>query len=135
MVIQRKLTAREEIARQNLIRIFQEAKNSTGLKQQDVNHGIGWTGSVFGQFIQGRLALSPRSISKLAEFFKVWPADIDPELANDFKVSSLDSPDIMSHLERLSPDEVRAICFSLSKQLQKSDVALLLQLLADRLTK
>ena len=135
MVIQRKLTAREELARQNLIRIFQEAKQSTGLKQQDVNNAIGWTGSVFGQFLQGRLALSPRSIAKLADFFKVWPAQIDPELANDFKTSSLESPDIMSHLERLSRDELRAICFSLSKQLDKSDSALLLQLLADRLVK
>jgi hypothetical protein len=135
MVIHRQLTQREEVARQNLIRIFQEAKARDGIKQQDVNFGCGWTGSVFGQFVQGRLALSPRSIAKLAEFFKVWPADIDPELTEEFKVSALASPDIMSHLERLSPDEVRSIVFSLAKQLGKADAGVLLQLLADRLTK
>lgn len=134
MVINRKLTPREETARQNLVRIFQEAKARDGIKQQDVNIGCGWTGSVFGQFIQGRLALSPRSIAKLADYFKVWPADIDPEITEEFKVNTLDSQDLMSHLERLSHDEVRAVVFSLSKQLRKSDAGMLLQILADRLT-
>lgn len=84
MVIHRKLTEREETARLNLKRIFELEKGRRGLTQRDVNRAIGWTSSVFGQFIQGRLALSPRAIVRLAEFFKCHPADIDPELLEEF---------------------------------------------------
>ena len=133
MVIHRNLTEREEAARQNLIKIFKRAKAKDGLRQQDVNNAIGWSSSVFGQFLQGRLALSPRSIAKLAEFFKVWPADIDPELSTEFKAPTTDTVNLMAHLERLCSEEIRGIVFNLSRQLPKRDAGTLLHILANRL--
>lgn len=133
MVIHRKLTEREETARQNLHRIFLKEKARSGLTQRDVNRGIGWTGSVFGQFMQGRLALSPRAIVKLAEFFKCYPGDIDPQINSEFKAPPSDQRDLMHEIERQSDDEIRRIVFQLSRQLSRKDVGVLLQILADRL--
>ena len=133
MVIARKLTEREEAARLNLQRIFETEKSKSGLTQQDVNKGCGWTGSVFGQFMQGRLALSPRAIVKLSEFFKCWPSDIDPLISAEFKSPPTDQRDLMQELQRQSDEEIRRVVFQLSRQLSRKDVGVLLQILADRL--
>ena len=133
MVIARKLNQREENARSNLKRLFEIQKQQTGLTQKDVNDAIGWTGSVFGQFLQGRLALSPRAIVKLAEHFKVYPSDIDPEMAQEYVSPPTQERDLMFELERQSDEEIRRICFQLSRQLPRKDVATLVQILAERL--
>ena len=133
MVIARKLNNREERARVNLQRLFEAEKAKSGLTQKDVNTACGWTGSVFGQFIQGRLALSPRAIVKLSEFFKCYPSDIDPEIATEFVAPPTQSRNLLHELERQSDEEIRRIVFQLSRQLPRKDVATLLQILAERL--
>jgi hypothetical protein len=86
MSINRKLDHREEQARLNLTRIWTEKYKETRLIQMDVNDALGWSPSVFGQYLQGRLALHPRATAKLARFFEVRPEVIDPGLVYEFQL-------------------------------------------------
>ena len=134
MVIRRRLTAREEAARLNLKRIFEQRKRRDGLTQNDVNQALGWTSSVMGQYLTARLPLSPRTVAKLADYFKVYASDIDPMLAEEFKQTPENPIDLYDALERLTPEEIRKIVFDLSRVLPRKDVAALTKSLVNRLT-
>ena len=84
MVLKRELNRREEVARTNLVQLWKEAKTAAGVNQYHINSSLGWTQSVFGQYVQGRLALNPSAVVKLAEYFRCYPEDIDPDLYGEF---------------------------------------------------
>lgn len=133
MVIRRKLTSREEAARQNLKRLYEQRKRRDGITQNDVNQALGWTSSVMGQYITARLPLSPRTVAKLADYFKVYASDIDPMLAEEFKQTPESPLDLYDALERLTPEEIRKIVFDLSKVLPRKDMGALVKALVNRL--
>ena len=133
MVVNRKLTQREEVARKNLNRIYEKAKAEDGCTHQKVNKALGWSNSVFGQYTTGRIPLNPRAVAKLADYFRVYPHEIDEEISREFKAPPDNPLTVLEQLERLSPAEIRGLVFDLARQLNKSDSALLLRALIDRL--
>jgi len=133
MVVNRKLTLREENARKNLCRIYEKAKQEEECTHQKINKALGWSNSVFGQYTTGRIPLNPRAVAKLADYFRVYPEAIDPEIGKEFKSAPENPLSVFEQLERLSQPEIRKLVFDLSKQLNKADSAVLMKALIDRL--
>lgn len=131
MVIARKLNPREERARLNLNAIWKERKETHGLTHQDVNKSLGWSNSVFGQYLTGRIALNPKTVMALADYFYCYPTDIDPKLKVQTKESQVD---VVAHAVLLEPQAKKDLAFLLSKQLATTDQMQLMKTLVDEIT-
>ena len=55
------------------------------LTQDDANLALGWSNSLFGQYINGRVPMGVEAIVKIAGFLGVKPWDIDPGLRDAYQ--------------------------------------------------
>jgi len=82
MKSRRELTPPERAAATRLRALFDAEKARTGLSQLNLALACNWsTQGAVSQFLLGRIALNPEALRKFANYFKVTPADIYPELA------------------------------------------------------
>ena len=126
MVVRRELTSREENARQNLKRIYQARKHQDRITQKDVSKWMGWSHSVFGQYITGRIPLNAKAVIKLAKYFNVYASDIDP-LLDDEIIAKRGVVNLIQEATLLDPAIKADLCTSLAKTLPRNQKWELLQ--------
>lgn len=126
MVVNRKLTAREETARRNLERLFRDHKLNHGTTHQDINKAIGWSNSVFGQYTTGRIPLNANACIKIAEVLNCYASDIDPELDKEI-ISKKGVVDVIQEATLLDPAIKFELCRNLAKTLSSADKWFLLE--------
>ena len=99
------MTPRKQSAALKAKALWLDKKSAEGLTQDDANLALGWSNSLFGQYINGRVPMGVEAIVKIAGFLGVKPWDIDRRDAyqdagpnpNSFKemVSQLDDKQII----------------------------------------
>ena len=81
----RKLDKRQTVVAANIKRLWHEKQaREPGLTQAIASKQLGWSHSVVGQYVNGRVPAGPKAVFKFAEYFNVTPYDIDPELRSEF---------------------------------------------------
>lgn len=79
----RKLTSEEARAAERLTALFLAQKEKTGLSQLALALACGWqTQGTVSQYLLGKIPLNAEAVVRFANFFKVPPAEIYPELAS-----------------------------------------------------
>ena len=81
----RNMTPRKQSAALKAKALWLDKKAAEGLTQDDANLALGWSNSLFGQYINGRVPMGVEAIVKTAGFLGVKPWDIDPSYATHIK--------------------------------------------------
>jgi transcriptional regulator with XRE-family HTH domain len=126
----RKLDRRQQVVAQNIKRYWlQKQANEPGLTQARASKQLGWSHSVVGQYINGRVPAGPKAVFKFAEFFNVTPYDIDPELRGEFaEPPSVD--DLRTALSKMSSDDAIKILHLVARRLSHEDLLTAIESLA-----
>lgn len=80
----RKLTPRQKRVAENIKHYWFTKKKHEKITQTEFSKQMGWSHSIFGQYLNGRVACGPTAIFKIAEGLGCTPYDLDPELRTAF---------------------------------------------------
>ncbi len=133
MSSRRELTDHEKRVALKAKQLWLEKKRRDKTTQMEANKALGWSPSVFGQYISGRMAMGPKAVAKLADYLGVSPYEIDPDLAKDFVPPPSDMVSVEDSLSRMSVPEINRLVSELSRRLPEKDKLRLVALLVDRL--
>lgn len=126
----RALTRRQEKVAAN-IKYFWHKKQALepGLTQAEASKSLGWSHSVLGQYLNGRVPAGPKAVFKLAEYFQVTPYDIDPGLKGEF-AEPPDVSDLRTVINKLTADDALQVIQLLARQLPQADLIAAIEALA-----
>ena len=113
--------------------LWQTKKDRERITQADANKILGWSPSVFGQYINGLMPIGMEALVKLADFFGVTPYDLDPNLGKHFTPPPEDIADIQDSLRKMSDRDINRLIRDLSQRLSPQDVLTMIDILLDRL--
>ena len=74
------------IAVQNLRKFWSAKKANEGITQNQAAKALGWTQSGFSHYISNITELNSRAVFKLADFLKVAPIKIDPNVYAEYPI-------------------------------------------------
>jgi len=74
------------IAVQNLRKFWSAKKADEGITQNQAAKALGWTQSGFSHYISNITELNSRAVMKLANFLKVAPTKIDPDVYSEYPI-------------------------------------------------
>lgn len=111
----RPLTRHEQQMARRLRDLWEEKKAQDRLTQDDVNRQVGWSPSVFSQYLRGRIPLNTDAILRIAKAIRVQPWDIDPTLEPLLRGAGYATFD--EAFESLSDSEVIAVATQLARRL------------------
>lgn len=126
----RKLDRRQQVVAQNIKRLWlQKQAQESGLTQAKASKQLGWTHSVVGQYINGRVPAGPKAVFKFAEYFNVTPYDIDPELRGEFaEPPTVD--DLRTALSKMNSDDAAKVLYLVARRLTQEDLLTAIESLA-----
>ena len=84
LMANRNMTPRKQSAALKAKALWLDKKSAEGVTQDDANLALGWSNSLFGQYINGRVPMGVEAIVKIAGFLGVKPWDIDPGLRDAY---------------------------------------------------
>lgn len=131
----RELTSKELLIAATAKRLWLAKKQSEKVTQADANGALGWTTSVFGQYINGNMPMSADAVTKLAKYLSVSPYEIDPSLADKFPVPPEELADIEGSLSLMSEREIISLMKRLSERLSPRESKTLIEILLDRMSR
>ena len=76
----RNLTPRQKRVAANIRHYWFAKKKHENITQTEFSKQMGWSHSIFGQYLNGRVAAGPAAIFKMAEGLGCTPYDLDPEM-------------------------------------------------------
>ncbi|MEK9655668.1 MAG: helix-turn-helix transcriptional regulator [Halieaceae bacterium] len=129
----RQLTDKELDIAARINSIWQAKKAKEKITQADVNRELGWTSSVFSQYLTGKMALGLDSLVKLCNYLGVSPYDVDPDLAKRFPAPPAEFRDLEAELSTLSEGDTKRLLKALASRLPPEEVANLIEILLDRI--
>jgi transcriptional regulator with XRE-family HTH domain len=129
----RELTAREKAIAARAKSLWQAKKQIERVTQTDANKALGWTTSVFGQYINGTMPIGMEALVKLAQYLNVSPYELDPDIAKDFTTPPEDMVELEESLKLLSEKEINRLIRELSSRLPPQDLVSLVEILLDRI--
>lgn len=129
----RQLTDKELATAAKISAIWQEKKAREKITQADVNKALGWTGSVFSQYLTGKMAIGLDSLVKLCNYLGVSPYEVDPDLAKRFPAPPSEFRELEAELGALSEGDTKRLLKALASRLPPEEVASLIEILLDRL--
>ena len=129
----RELTAREKAVAARAKALWQAKKQMERVTQNDANKALGWTTSVFGQYINGMMPIGMEALVKLAQYLNVSPYELDPGLAKEFVAPPEDMVELEESLRLLSEREINRLIRELSSRLPPQDLVSLVEILLDRI--
>ena len=80
----RKLTPRQKRVAENIKHYWFTKKKHEKITQTEFSKRMGWSHSIFGQYLNGRVPCGPEAIFKIAEGLGCTPYDLDPEMRSAF---------------------------------------------------
>ena len=89
---------------------------------------MGWSHSIFGQYLNGRVAAGPTALFKMAEGLGCTPYDLDPELRGAFTPAPEDMHDLRASLQKMDAIQKKRVITLLCQRLGNDD---LYQVMAD----
>ncbi len=98
-----------------------------------MNKTLGWTGSVFSQYLTGKMAIGLDSLVKLCSYLGVSPYEVVPDLAKRFPAPASEFRDLEAELGTLSDLDTKRLIKALASRLPPEEVANLIEILLDRL--
>ena len=102
----RNLTPRQKRVAENIRHYWHKKRTTEKITQTEFSRQMGWSHSIFGQYLNGRVAAGPTALFKLAEGLSVTPYCLDPELRGAFTPAPEDMHDLRASLQKMSADAV-----------------------------
>lgn len=133
MSTRRPLTVNEQAIAARVKSYWQAKKDREKITQLEANKQLGWSPSVFGQYINGLMPIGMEALVKIADFLGVTPYDLDPELGKHFATPPEDLVDVRDALRTLSDRELTRLIRDLAQRLPPSEIVTLIDILLDRL--
>ena len=127
----RNLTPRQKRAAENIRHYWHKKRTTEKITQTEFSRQMGWSHSIFGQYLNGRVAAGPTALFKMAEGLNCTPYDLDPELRGAFTPAPEDMHDLRASLQKMNAIEKKRVITLLSQRLGNDD---LYQVMADILS-
>ena len=124
----RNLTPRQKRAAENIRHYWHRKRTTERITQTQFSKQMGWSHSIFGQYLNGRVAAGPTALFKMAEGLGCTPYDLDPELKAAFTPAPEDMHDLRSALQKMNAIEKKRVITLLTQRLGNED---LMQVMAD----
>ena len=124
----RKLTPRQNRVAENIRHYWYTKRSTEKITQTEFSKQMGWSHSIFGQYLNGRVACGPTAIFKIAEGLGCTPYDLDPELMAAFTPAPVDLHDVRASLQKMNAIEKKRVITQLSQRLGSHD---LLEVMSD----
>ena len=125
---QRNLSDRQKLAAANIRHYWHKKQAAERITQTEFSKQMGWSHSIFGQYLNGRVACGTTAIFKIAKGLGCTPYDIDPELRAECAAPADDSAVLRASLNKMSFAQKRKIMCSMAANLSAEE---LLQTVAD----
>ena len=126
----RKLDRRQQLIASNIRRLWHEKQaREPGLTQAKASKLLGWSHSVVGQYISGRVPAGPKAVFKFAEYFGVTPYDIDPDLRNEFAEPPAVN-DLRTTLAKLDPSDALKVINLVARRMPQRELLYAIEALA-----
>lgn len=106
----RNLTARQKTVAENLRYYWRQKQASERITQTEFSKSLGWSHSIFGQYLNGRVPCGVNAVVKIAEGLGISPAALDPPLRKSFTLPTDDNPVFLSR------DNLHELSIQLSDQ-------------------
>ena len=127
----RNLTPRQKRAAENIKHYWHKKRVAERITQTEFSKQMGWSHSIFGQYLNGRVAAGPTALFKLAEGLNCTPYDLDPELRAAFTPAPEDMHDLRASLQKMDSIQKKRVITLLTQRLGNDD---LMQVMADILS-
>jgi transcriptional regulator with XRE-family HTH domain len=124
----RNLTPRQKRAAANIRHYWHKKRTTERITQTEFSKQMGWSHSIFGQYLNGRVAAGPTALFKMAEGLGCTPYDLDPELRAAFTPAPEDLHDLRASLQKMNAIEKKRVITLLTQRLGNDD---LMQVMAD----
>ena len=124
----RNLTPRQKRAAENIRHYWHKKRTTERITQTEFSKLMGWSHSIFGQYLNGRVAAGPTALFKMAEGLGCTPYDLDPELRAAFTPAPEDLHDLRAALQKMNAIEKKRVITLLTQRLGNED---LMQVMAD----
>ena len=115
----RKLTPRQKSVAANIRHYWYTKKKHDSITQAEFSKEMGYTHSVFGQYLNGRVAAGPKAIFKMAEALGCTPYDLDPEMRKELS-SPANIEDIAPSIDKMTTTEKQKLIHRLAQGLPRS---------------
>ena len=127
----RPLTREEAQMTRRLRDIWERKKHEKNLQQEDINRQLGWTRSVFSQYLNSRIPLNTDAVLKLSKALDVEPWHIDPALEPFLRHAGYAT--FAETIDTLTESELIALAVEVARRLPADDQLHLIQKLASSL--
>ena len=124
----RNLTPRQKRAAENIRHYWHKKRTTERITQTEFSKQMGWSHSIFGQYLNGRVPAGPTALFKMAEGLNCTPYDLDPELKTAFTPAPEDLHDLRASLQKMNAIEKKRVIALLTQRLGNED---LMQVMAD----
>ena len=133
MARKRPMTPRQqEVARRAKI-AFKKKQAIEKITLQEASRAIGWSDSVFGQYLNANIPMGIEAIAKVANYLNISPYELDPELADALPAQPEDVQALENSLSLLSEMELERLMRKLAARLPPKDVSRLMEIFLSRL--
>jgi transcriptional regulator with XRE-family HTH domain len=127
----RSLTPRQTRAAENIRHYWHKKRTTERITQTEFSKQMGWSHSIFGQYLNGRVAAGPTALFKMAEGLGCTPYDLDPELRAAFTPAPEDLHDLRASLQKMDAIQKKRVITLLTQRLGNDD---LMQVMAEILS-
>jgi transcriptional regulator with XRE-family HTH domain len=127
----RSLTPRQTRAAENIRHYWHKKRTTERITQTEFSKQMGWSHSIFGQYLNGRVAAGPTALFKIAEGLGCTPYDLDPELRAAFTPAPEDLHDLRASLQKMDAIQKKRVITLLTQRLGHDD---LMQVMAEILS-
>ena len=124
----RNLTPRQKRAAENIRHYWHKKRAAERITQTEFSKQMGWSHSIFGQYLNGRVAAGPTALFKMAEGLGCTPYDLDPELRAAFTPAPEDLHDLRASLQKMDAIQKKRVITLLTQRLGNDD---LMQVMAE----
>jgi transcriptional regulator with XRE-family HTH domain len=115
----RKLTSRQKHTAANIRHFWFAKKRHEKITQTEFSKQMGWSHSVFGQYLNGRVPCGPEAIFKIAEGLGCTPYDLDPEMKSTFAQPAC-VEDVAPSIDKMTTIEKQKLIRRLTRSLPQS---------------
>ena len=119
----RNLSDRHKLVAKNIRYYWHKKKAAEQITQTEFSKQMGWSHSVFGQYLNGRAACGTTAVFKIAKGLGCTPYDIDPELRAECAAPADDSAVLRASLNKMSFAEKRKIIRSMAENLSAENLS------------
>ena len=115
----RNLKPRQKRAAENIRHYWHKKRTTEKITQTEFSKQMGWSHSIFGQYLNGRVACGPTAIFKIAEGLGCTPYDLDPELRTAFSEPAC-IEDVAPSIDKMTVVEKQKLIRRLARGLPQS---------------